>query len=281
MAAPDIELIVQDLRSRGIIENTSQVSGHMSGTTQGRVFTITVHEQPTYIVKIDSPSSTAYDVQFLAAYENSPLIPKLIYVGEGHSFFVYGYLAGTTHVQRGSKADWMKRLVRDLLNHYVPDRCTEGWGRLEAPASTWQQFHERSLEEARADIGDLLSYADYERVKSLLPVISVGHHKCLLHGDTGVHNFVFREHRLVGVIDPCPMAGPLLYDFTYAFCSSPDDLNEETLFAVYDLLRHAPFERARLRDEVLFQLYCRIGICVRHHPHDLPGYLQAWKSWAG
>ncbi|MNC56147.1 hypothetical protein D3C75_1057230 [compost metagenome] len=101
----------------------------------------------------------------------------------------------------------------------------------------------------------------------------------MLHGDTGVHNFVYRGNRLVGVIDPSPMAGPLIYDFTNAFCSSPDDLNLETLFAAFELLKPVTVERSRLIREVIFQLYCRIGICARVHPHDLEEYLKAWETW--
>ena len=62
--------------------------------------------------------------------------------------------------------------------------------------------------------------------------------KYFLHGDTGVHNFVFRQNQLVGVIDPDPMAGPVIYDFTYAFCSSPDDLDMETLLDSFALLKN-------------------------------------------
>ncbi|GGA10638.1 hypothetical protein GCM10008018_64920 [Paenibacillus marchantiophytorum] len=100
-----------------------------------------------------------------------------------------------------------------------------------------------------------------------------------MHGDTGVHNFVFHESTLTGVIDPSPVVGPVIYDFTYAFCSSPDDLNLETLFATFNLLNHEPMEKSRLIEEIILQLYCRIGICVKVHPHDLEGYLKAWDYW--
>nr|WP_239587430.1 phosphotransferase [Bacillus pakistanensis] len=41
----------------------------------------------------------------------------------------------------------------------------------------------------------------------------------LLHGDCGVHNFVFKGGSLSGVIDPTPVLGEPLYDLLYAFCS--------------------------------------------------------------
>ncbi|WP_240762993.1 hypothetical protein [Paenibacillus thalictri] len=86
---------------------------------------------------------------------------------------------------------------------------------------------------------------------------------------------MFDNNELVGVIDPSPMIGPVTYDFTYAFCSSPDDLNLETLLSSFDLLNDNTSERSRIIHEVLFQLYCRIGICVKVHPHDLNDYLKS------
>ncbi|WP_339252259.1 hypothetical protein NSQ43_00915 [Sporosarcina sp. FSL W8-0480] len=35
----------------------------------------------------------------------------------------------------------------------------------------------------------------------------------------------------------------------------------------------------RLIEEVVFQLYTRIGICKKAHPHDLEEYLKAWVYW--
>jgi aminoglycoside phosphotransferase (APT) family kinase protein len=103
--------------------------------------------------------------------------------------------------------------------------------------------------------------------------------KHLLHGDTGVHNFVFHQDQLVGVIDPDPMVGPVIYDFTYAFCSSPDDLDMETLLVSFALLKNVEMDTSRLVEEVVFQLYTRIGICKKVHPHDLDEYLKAWGYW--
>jgi hypothetical protein len=71
----------------------------------------------------------------------------------------------------------------------------------------------------------------------------------------------------------------VIYDFTYAFCSSPDDLNLETLWAAYGCFEREPEPRSRLLGMVVLQLYCRICICARVHPHDLDEYLKAWQFW--
>lgn len=90
---------------------------------------------------------------------------------------------------------------------------------------SWREFNERSLEGARSNVEGILPAEDFDKMKSIIEDISNVNNTYALHGDTGVHNFVFNEGGLMGVIDPSPMMGPILYDFTYAFCSSPDDLN--------------------------------------------------------
>lgn len=177
--------------------------------------------------------------------------------------------------------NWLTRLVSGLINEYVPYEEADIWGNLESPCRCWREFIDIGVEEARESIGDVLPAEDYDYVKAIVEEISKirNETRFVLHGDSGVHNFVFREFELVGVIDPSPVVGPILYDFIYAFCSSPDDLSLETLMAGFTLLRHEPMKESTLIREVLVQLYGRIGICRKHHPHDLQEYLIAWQYW--
>lgn len=274
----DIQTIIRTLQDKGIIEHSTQIQDQMKGTTDGQVYTLSVGGAAKYILKVDNKLSISGVKPLLAAYPESPLLPKLLFVDPAGTYIVYTYIAGTTHYNRGVKIDWLKRLVTGLLNHYEISDAKE-WGRLEMPRSSWGEFNRISLEGARQNVDNLLPAGDYEKVQAMSERISYAGDKYLLHGDTGVHNFVFRNNRLAGVIDPSPMAGPVLYDFTYAFCSSPDDLNLETLLPAFDLLGERNMERSRLIEEVIFQLYCRIGICARVHPHDLEDYLKAWEYW--
>ncbi|MDF2963794.1 MAG: hypothetical protein K0S39_5529 [Paenibacillus sp.] len=276
---PDVHAIVKTLCKSGVIDYTAKVMTEMNGTTDGLVYTLTTNEEPKYILKIDNQENISFVEQLHQDYINSPLLPQLLYTDPAKTFIVYSYIMGTTHYNRGLKINWLSLLVKGLLNHYKIYHKTEKWGRLKIPLDSWREFNERSLEGARSNVGSLLPNEDYYKVKSLVETISKVDGKYLLHGDTGVHNFVFREFGLVGIIDPSPMIGPVIYDFTYAFCSSPDDLNLETLFAASDLLNHKSIDRSRLIEDVVFQLYCRIGICAKVHPHDLDAYLKAWDYW--
>jgi len=220
--------------------------------------------------------------QFLGTYRHLSLFPKILYTDPAKAYIVYTYISGTTHYNRGLKINWLTMLVRDLFNHYEKYGRTDQWGRVGSPIQSWREWNYRSLVDTRNDWGNLLSNEDYQRVEAIYESLSRNEEleeRYMLHGDTGVHNFVFRDNSLVGVIDPSPLIGPMMYDFTYAFCSSPDDLNLVTLRAAFRLLHHEPIEESRLIEEVIFQLYCRIGICIHHHPHDLEEYLRAWEYW--
>lgn len=276
--------ICMNLQDKGVINlNEQKIKKINSGTTDGLVYSISENNLPKYLLKLDRPQQINFSSRFFHTYQDVDLLPKLYYTDPEKEFILYAYIEGTTHYNRGSKIDWMTLLVNELFNHYVKYDQNADWGRLGGiPQQTWHNFNLRSLESAYANIGDLLPQEDYFKVKSIVERIAMDEKqemKYLLHGDTGVHNFVFQDNALSGVIDPSPLVGPIIYDFTYAFCSSPDDLNIETLFSSFALLKQAPMEKTRLIEEAIFQLYTRIGVCVKVHPHDLDDYLQAWEYW--
>lgn len=251
----------------------------MNGTTDGLVYMLTVNEEPTYVLKLDNSANISIVNQFHSTYPTRSILPKLYYTDPANAFILYSYIKGTTHYHRGAKINWLSLLVTELLNHYQLEESTEKWGRLVDPCHSWREFNERGIEGARKNLDNLLPTEDYDKVHSLLEDTSNVSQKYLLHGDAGVHNFVFDQSSLTGVIDPSPVVGPIIYDFAYAFCSSPDDLNLETLFTAFDLLHDTSISQLRLIQEVILQLYCRIGICATVHPHDLEDYLKAWDDW--
>ncbi|OZB92467.1 hypothetical protein CJP46_25915 [Paenibacillus sp. XY044] len=272
-------MIEEGLRAKNIIGSTAKVMNKMSGTTGGQVYTLAENEEPQYVLKFDNQIRNIFVKKIYQTYSQSILLPKLLYCNDSNEFIVYTFIPGKTHNNRGLKKNWLARLVEHLLNHYKISQNLNIWGSVDRPYDSWREFIERKLNNARRNIGDILPIEDYNRVQSLIERISKVDYKYLIHGDAGVHNFVFCDYELVGVIDPWPIVGPMTYDFTYAFCSSPDDLTMETLFDAYDLLKDNKMEKSRLIDEVVFQLYCRIGVCAKFHPHDLQDYLKAWEYW--
>lgn len=255
----------------------------LSGTTSGLVLMLESKQANTYILKYDYPSQIQVVEQLLNTYKNSKLLPEILFTSQDSTYFVYTFIEGTTHFNRGLKKDWLIILIQDLFNKYICYQDVDMWGRLENPRRTWKEFNEISIEETRINIGAILSIEDYNYVKSKATKlfdndIEQGQ-RYLLHGDTGVHNFVYNQSKLIGVIDPSPMVGPLIYDFLYAFCSSPDDIDIDSLFTAFYFLEQGKVEKSRLIEEVLIHLYIRIGLSIKHHPNDLAEYKKVWTEW--
>jgi len=278
----DVRAFMKELWGRGLLGPDCEAFPNTNGTTDGRIYILSENNVKRYVLKLDHPQEIALAEQFLHRYREVLLLPDLLYTHPDKTYMVYTFIPGTTHYDRGLKINWLARLVTGMLNHYTVVEQGSSWGRIDIPHPSWKQFNEQSIREARMNVSSLLSEADYELVQSLVYRLwqdERGMKRYLLHGDTGVHNFVFDRGELQAIIDPSPIEGPVSYDFLYAFCSSPDDLNIETLLAGYEFLKNESMDLMRLTQEVLVQLYCRIGICLRHHPHDLAGYLQAWSYW--
>ncbi|MDO3410581.1 phosphotransferase [Saccharibacillus sp. CPCC 101409] len=255
----------------------------LAGTTSSLVLKLETRQGNTYILKRDDPQEIAAVEHFLHTYRDSALLPKVLFTAADNSYFAYSFIEGTTHFNRGAKKDWMALLAKELFNRYVRYEGPDLPGLPEYSQQSWQAFNAEGVEAAKSHIGHLLPDEDYLLVRSKVDKCFARpiqpEEKFLLHGDTGVHNFVFDRSAVIGVIDPAPMVAPLIYDVLYAFCSSPDDIDEETLYAAVDLLEQGRIDRSQLVEQVLIQLYCRFGLCVKHHPHDLPGYRKAWEEW--
>ncbi|QUG42494.1 hypothetical protein KD050_04265 [Psychrobacillus sp. INOP01] len=280
-----IDEIINRLKYQGIIkEENIEYKQIKSGTTNGTIYLLSNGEKPLYVLKKDRPEIITTTKDFLNAYRNVQLLPNVYYTDENNEFIVYSYIFGDTHINRGSKLDWMTIIVEELFNQYKKADEKVSRGRVMGiNRNSWADFNLESLEYAKANIGDSFSSEEHSRVEVLVNKLNTYEYqeeKYYLHGDAGVHNFVFNDNKLNGIIDPSPLIGPKIYDFTYAFCSSPDDFDLETLFSSFKVLNQdSSIDNSMLLEEVLFQLYTRIGICKKVHPHDLGAYLEAWKEW--
>lgn len=276
--------VIDILANKGLItKDRLEPKNLKSGTTNGVLYALCYNQQPAYVVKFDTPAIIASTRDFLMTYQDVKLLPDILYTVE-KEFVVYSFIHGETHFNRGPKLDWLKILINGLFNHYQKAAEDKPWGRVNGlERSSWSDFTQTSFEFAVDNIGDLLPAEDHQKVEQIAAKLKASHaqeEKYYLHGDTGVHNFVFSDNKINGVIDPSPLIGPRIYDFTYAFCSSPDNLDMSTLLAAFSCWSgSASFTEERLVDEVLFQLYTRIGVCIKVHPHDLNGYRAAWEEW--
>ena len=255
------------------------VWSELKGGTQSAVGVIGTEDSPQlYVLKANTKEIVENETRFLALYQDISLLPGVRYVDPALRYFVYDFIPGGTHYIRGSKRALMTQLVDEFLAHYVHPESYDAYKRVETSEQT-----EESIRYASSIIGGQLSVEDHSLAEALgreRPGVTDPRDLYVLHGDFGVHNFLFSDIGLTGVIDPFPVIGRKRYDLLYAFCSSPDEL---TLPVLLDAVRRAEeqgeIDIRLLSRDMLLALFSRMSTCLCFHSDDFPQYIQAWEEW--
>ena len=273
-----LETIANEIIAKGILPKAACCLREMKGGTQSVVGVIGTPEMPDqWMVKSNSREIIAAETRFLQVYKGNPLLPAIHYIDPDDRYFIYSYIPGSTSYKYGNKMKFMEELISGLISKYVPPASPEEYEWVEAPERVMDEIHY-----SRGVIGDRLEEDDHALAESVhlrRDERLTRERLVVLHGDLGVHNLLFDDERLSGVIDPLPGVGRPLYDALYAFCSSPDDLRFEMLREIAARLDSST-KPQELAEDMLLALYFRISTCLRHHPQDFDAYLEAWRDWA-
>lgn len=297
-AAGLLQTFRDEVISIGILDESYDKIIPLKGGTHSKVELLSSKQsKEQYVIKANEVEVIRAEVKFLQLYRSMSLLPRLIYVDPEYRYFVYEYIQGEVSYSRQTKRELMLDIVRRMIKYYErPDDIAEYvW--VEDPAAVADD-----LRYTQSVIGSHLSEEDHELVSvihkrkverlstnkengvlDLDTVDDLGDLDDLyvLHGDLGVHNFLFQQGQLTGIIDPIPSVGPRRYDLFYAFCSSPDDLTLTTLQEAVKELGEGALSSDELVEDMMMALYSRIGTCLIHHAADLQDYLSAWKEWKG
>lgn len=279
----DISLLVNHLTRENLLPPVKWRYKDLSSGTMSQVFLLHEEHNDSYILKLNKATVTQSEVEFLLTYQGISLLPDIVAVDSSYRYIVYTFMPGSTVKKlRSGMKELLQTLVVHLMNQYQPVSTNVGWGWQNAPSNSWEQF---LTEEVQAAQEVLVPFLIKENLHISAPSpIEKNQNRFkkqpyLIHGDCGIHNLIFCEEKLMGVIDPTPILGYPHYDLIYAFFSSPGDLSKETLYSALVLLTVELPEKKQLYKEVLIGLYMRLAICVKHHPQDLPDYLEAWDYW--
>ncbi|MBP0725236.1 hypothetical protein J5Y03_08545 [Bacillus sp. RG28] len=275
----NIQEIIQILHNKKLINREYDNFKQFNGTTDSVIGVLLNNEgEPSVIVKTDDSQYINLVENFMNEYQSISLFPKFVYADSDKGFLVYDFQNGSGDFKRENKKKIINQLATKVLSQLKPVSDISQWGNLDTPFSSWFDFQEERITYSRNTIGDILSEKEFKMVMEIVNRLCTtqNYKPYLLHGDCGFHNFLFNESSdLVGVIDPIPTIGPVIHELSFAFCSSPELLNMETIVEAAKILDCAQ----SLKEEVIVNLYCRIGTCIKHHPADLPMYLEAWKEW--
>ncbi|MCQ6265088.1 aminoglycoside phosphotransferase family protein [Fictibacillus sp. WQ 8-8] len=279
----DTDRIVKDLYTQGIIESKDAVYEPLSGGTTSTIGLLRDGSRKQWVLKFNEPNVIHAEAEFLNEYENIPFLPRLVYKDPEDRFIVYPFLAGTTDSSGTDKTNILSSLVQHVLNYYQPFSEANGWGYRDDLKHSREQFLEDEICSVKEIIhSGLLEKKDYELIAELAKLRSQSKESeltYLLHGDCGYHNFLFSEQELSGLIDPQTFIGHPLHDLVFAFCSTANELTQETIIPAAKQLKMWNYDEQVLNEEVLLGLFTRLARSSQHHPADLPEYLKAWEKW--
>jgi len=274
-----IEEIITELQEQGVVAPHMNTWRALSGGTVSSVYVLLVEGEPTLVVKMNDPKTIQSESSYLRTYEGNPLFSRVVYIDPLHRYFVYTYQPGDTQYPRNRKAEMLMTLATHVINQVKSVIDSSDYGYADEPSASWKAFLMLRYQWASETIDTRLSSADHDLALQLISRAPDHALQYLLHGDCGVHNFLFQHGEITGVIDPIPTIGEPLYDLIYAYCSSSDQLDAETIQQAVRQMDPKYTIGRDLPSEVLIGLYYRIAICILHHPQDFDAYIEAWEYW--
>jgi fructosamine-3-kinase len=279
----NISEIISELLYNNVIQTEPSQFEKLNGGSVSELYLLHNSDGTKYVVKFNEPQVLKSEVNFLDCYKNLKILPELLFVEKSYNYIVYSFISGSTDNTGINKQNMLKKLVDEVINNYKPVSKDIGFGYTDELTDSWQSFLRNEIIETNKILKSHLPSNEHDFVFKVLESLKnkgIKREPFLLHGDCGVHNFIFHDRQLKGVIDPTPLIGYPLYDLIYAYCSSSDDLTKETIDSVVShLIIKDERNNSNLYEEVIVGLYLRLGACIKHHPNDFGEYLKAYYYW--
>lgn len=210
----NLEEIILDLENKLNIKiDIKDIYYFNDGATDSVVFSL----YNKYLIK--TVDRLTYDVQleFFNKYKYD-YFQKLIYGNKKLSYLCFSYIDGIKLKEiKDYKVEEIIEQIYNVVSNYKK-YSYQGYGYLFSDYNkSWKNFLQDEVLYSKKEIENV----SFEKVdKSLKIIDKYKREKYLIHGDFGVHNFLFNNNSLY-VIDPMGVVGDYLYDFYFAIFSSP------------------------------------------------------------
>lgn len=237
--------------------------------TDSKVFLVNLK----YIFKFHSEMVIRAEYEFFTL-NKSPLDEEIVYVDNEFKFIVYKF------IENDKSQIFDAKIVLGKLANYVNNYKSSsraGYGFLFEECSSWGEFLKTELDDDKAVALKALSENDYQKVLDAVSLLEdFSFEKKLMHGDFGMHNLLFFNGKLAGVIDPQPMLGDPLYDFIFcAFSNSKIAKMVENL-NIYEFVSNEP--KIKVDAMIIYVLFGRIARCVKYKLSDLDYFVKLFKK---
>ena len=224
-----------------------------------------------YIIKQNSEEIIKSELIFCQNNFN-PLFQKLIFYDKNYKYIVYEYIEGE-NLNNFTNID-INILIDTLLNIINSYKITDidYYGYVYNPKKTWEEFLKDEISDCQPSYNYIKNFnIDYEcNILSKFPF-----EKRIIHGDFGAHNFLIKNNKLTGIIDPETIIGDNIYDILFAICSNPNILKYFNLNDIYKIIKQSEEKIKSLFKIILFS---RITRAYHHHINDLNFYLNYYNT---
>ena len=205
-------------------------------------------------------------------YNHIDSFQKLVYVGDDNKYVVYTFLKGRPMKGVTNPEYALEKIIEITSLYQSYDK--QGYGYFLDKVNTWEDFLLKEIESCSNVRKEYIKDWDLliRCVKRLndFPFI-----KKVIHGDFGTHNFIEKDGKFFGVIDPDTVIGDALYDTLFAIVSNTAILKIVNLEKLYTLIDDAP---EKIYCMLMIVLVSRISRCLKYHPQDLNEYMNFYSS---
>ncbi len=227
-----------------------------------------------YIIKKSNINEVKAEKFFFDIY-NERIYEKILCYEENSDFIVYNYIESTPLKLKEANLKKVLSEVWDIINSYKKINI-DGYGEIFNRVDSWSEFLNKEVDLKRKDIP--FEKEKYLKVKKAINVIKLfKFEKKLLHGDLGIYNILFKDERIVGVIDPRVIIGDALYDFIFFYLSHINIIKNIDIEDIINMLKNEA--REKIINLMYLLLYDRIAIETKNHrEYVLEEYYKLWRK---
>ena len=227
-----------------------------------------------YIIKKSNINEIKAE-KFFGDIYNEKIYEKILWYEENSEFMVYNYIENTSLKMKDANFKKILFEVWNIINSYKKINI-DGFGEIFNRVDSWSEFLNREVELKRKDIP--FEKEKYLKVKKSINVIKLfKFEKKLIHGDLGIYNILFKDERIVGVIDPRVIIGDTLYDFIFFYLSHINIIKNIEIEDIINMLKNQAKEK--IINLMYLLLYDRIAIETKNHrEYVLEEYYKLWEK---
>lgn len=205
-------------------------------------------------------------------YNKLNMFQKVLYIHPDLEYVVYSFLDGEIMYDVDDPKDALNKIIDITSKYSLSDK--EGYGYYLEKVDKWTDFLKSEIEDSEKHLTDYIK--DNTFVYDCLNKLKeYSFAKKVIHGDFGTHNFIKRNGKMVGVIDPDTVLGDALYDTLFAIVSNVDILQTITYEDLCSLINE---DKNKIYCMLVIVLYSRIARCLKYHKEDIDIYMNYYND---